>query len=200
MDRRTQLLDVALNLFDERGVRGASMRELASRAGVDVRTAYYHFESKRDLLRALFEQAGAAPMSRPVPAETLEVLRAANPEDALLGIISGNLELLQTDAARARLIHVEVLYGDEDAKAVGDELWARWGELLEELVDAAGVVPRDEIPAFARLLRSLLWGVFNESQLTGEIADPVKRFERAKELTTFLLPSKRTRAPRSIKR
>lgn len=176
------------------------MRELASRAGVDVRTAYYHFESKQDLLRTLFEQAGTAPMSQPIPIETLDALRAAKPEDALLGIISGNLEIIHDGAARARLIHVEVLYGDEDAKAVGDELWARWGELLEELVGTARLVPRAQIPAFARLLRSLLWGVFNESQLTGEIADPVKRFERARELAAFLIPSLSTKPSRRSKR
>jgi AcrR family transcriptional regulator len=200
VDRRQQLLATALELFDERGVRGASMRELARRAGVDVRTAYYHFESKRDLLRCLFEEAGYfQPLRQQVGPEILEALRAAPPEEALLGIIEGNLQVLHEGAAYSRLIHVEVLYGDEDAKAVGHELWDRWGQQLEALMDAAGVAPHSEVASWARLLRSLLWGVFNEAQLTGSLADPSDRRQRAKELTRLLMqriPARRRPARR----
>jgi AcrR family transcriptional regulator len=200
VDRRQQLLATALELFDERGVRGASMRELARRAGVDVRTAYYHFESKRDLLRSLFEEAGYfQPLRQQVGPEIFEALRAAPPEEALLGIIEGNLQVLHEGAAYSRLIHVEVLYGDEDAKAVGQELWDRWGQQLEALMDAAGVAPHSEVASWARLLRSLLWGVFNEAQLTGSLADPSDRRQRAKELTRLLMqriPARRRPARR----
>ncbi|MGH9247860.1 MAG: TetR/AcrR family transcriptional regulator [Acidimicrobiales bacterium] len=188
MDRKQQLLATALELFDERGVRGASMRELARRAGVDVRTAYYHFESKRDLLRSLFEEAGYfQPLRQQVGPAILDRLRTAPPDEALLGIIEGSLQLLYEGAAHFRLIHVEVLYGDDDAKAVGHELWDRWGQTLETLVDAAGVVPNGEAAAWARFLRSLLWGVFNEAQLTGSLADPSDRRQRAQELTAVLM-------------
>ena len=95
--------------------------------------------------------------------------------------------MLHEGAAYSRLIHVEVLYGDEDAKAVGHELWDRWGQQLEALMDAAGVAPHSEVASWARLLRSLLWGVFNESQLTGSLADPSDRRQRAKELTSLLI-------------
>ena len=183
MDRRSQLLQVALTLFDERGVRGASMRELARRAGVDVRSAYYHFESKRDLLRSLFEQAGYL---EPLDPRILETLGGLDAEAALLAIVDGNLEMLQRRASYSRLIHAEVLVGDEDAKAVGAELWARWGQQLEALVLAGKLAPPGQAPVFARQLRSLLWGIFNESQLTGEINDPAKRKARSHEAANFL--------------
>jgi AcrR family transcriptional regulator len=187
MNRREQLLDVALGLIDERGVRGASMRELARRAGVDVRSAYYHFESKRDLLRALFERAGdVAPLVEPVTQEVLDALHEMRPVDALVAVIDANLDRLQRGAAHNRLIHAELLYGDEDAAAVGDELWKLWGALLEKLLAATGVVASEQLPAFTRTVRSLLWGVFNESQLTGELDDPKKRRARARELARSL--------------
>jgi AcrR family transcriptional regulator len=195
VDRKQQLLVTALELFDERGVRGASMRELARRAGVDVRTAYYHFESKRDLLRSLFEEAGYfQPLPQQVGSEIVDALRAAPPEDALLAIIEGNLQMLHERSAYARLIHVEVLYGDEDAKAVGHELWDRWGQQLETLIDAAGIALPGDVRSWARFLRSLLWGVFNEAQLTGSLTDPADRQQRAKEMTKLLtqqLPARR---------
>ena len=190
MNRREQLLDVALELIDERSVRGASMRELARRAGVDVRSAYYHFESKRDLLRALFERAGdVAPLVEPVAQDALDALAQLAPAEALRAIIDATLERLQRGAAHNRLIHAEVLYGDEDAAAVGTELWNLWGQLLEKLLAAGRVVPDRQLAPFARTLRSLLWGVFNESQLTGELADPKKRRARAKELAQSLTTS-----------
>ena len=193
MDRRSQLLQVALTLFDERGVRGASMRELARRAGVDVRSAYYHFESKRDLLRSLFEQAGYL---EPLDPKILETLAGLNAEPAMFAIVDGNLEMLQRRASYSRLIHAEVLVGDEDAKAVGSELWARWGQQLEALVLAGKLAVPRQAPAFARQLRSLLWGIFNESQLTGEITDPARRKARSREAARFLL-STRTPNPAS---
>lgn len=188
MNRRTQFLQLALQLFDERGVRGASMRELARRAGVDVRSTYYHFESKRDLLRALFEEAGYL---EPIDPKILAALGAMSREQALSAIVEGSLDMLQRRAAHSRLIHAEVLVGAEDAIAVGHELWARWGEQLEALVEAGGLVRPEETAAFARQLRSLLWGIFNESQLTGELAAPSRRKARAREVTAFLLPRRR---------
>jgi AcrR family transcriptional regulator len=187
VDRRTQLLEIALELINERGVRGASMRELARRAGVDVRSTYYHFESKRDLLRSLFEQAGMlALLVEPVPPDVLDALASLTPAEALLLVIEGNLQSLHEGAPYSRLIHSEVLVNDEDAKTVGAEMWTRWGEQLEVLVGATRVCEADRVASFARLLRSLLWGVFNESQLTGEIADQTKRHARALELTDAL--------------
>ena len=188
MDRRTQLLGVALELIDERGVRGASMRELARRAGVDVRTAYYHFESKRDLLRALFEEAGYfAPLDEYVQPDVLARLAAADTEQALQDIIAGNLAALDRGAAYFRLIHVQVLYGDDDARAVGTEMWTRWGRLLETLVAAARIVDGEHVGPFSRMLRSLLWGVFNEEQLVAGLTAPQSHRARAEEISRQLV-------------
>ena len=188
MDRRTQLLAVALELVDERGVRGASMRELARRAGVDVRTAYYHFESKHDLLRALFEEAGYfAPLEEYVQPDVLARLAAADDKQALQDIIAGNLAALDRGAAYFRLIHVEVLYGDADARAVGTEMWTRWGRLLETLVAAARIADGEDVGPFSRMLRSLLWGVFNEEQLVVDVTAPQSHRARAEEISRQLV-------------
>src|SRR5262245_1392068 len=41
----------------EDGYDGASMRDIASRAGVSVAALYYHFPSKQDLLRVFLDEA-----------------------------------------------------------------------------------------------------------------------------------------------
>lgn len=186
MDRRRQLLDVALDLFDERGVRGGSMRELARRAGVDVAATYHHFESKRALLRALFEDLGHLDrVSGPMEPEILDVFRNASPEEALALILEASWEGIEEHAPYFRLIHVEVMYGDADAKAVGRELWDGWGRQIEQMVEAGGLASGDQVPALARTLRALVWGVFHEARLTGE-QGPKARRERAAEIVEVL--------------
>src|SRR5262245_52456362 len=47
------MLRVALSLFAEQGYHGASMRDIATRAGVSVSAAYHYFPSKADMLRTI---------------------------------------------------------------------------------------------------------------------------------------------------
>lgn len=50
---RTRILDVALDLFVEKGFDGTSLREIAERLGLTKAAIYYHFASKDDILMAL---------------------------------------------------------------------------------------------------------------------------------------------------
>jgi len=50
---RERILDVALDLFIEKGFDGTSLREIAERLGVTKAALYYHFASKDDILMAL---------------------------------------------------------------------------------------------------------------------------------------------------
>jgi len=52
-DTRERILDVALELFNEKGYDGTSLREIAERLGVTKAALYYHFERKEDILLEL---------------------------------------------------------------------------------------------------------------------------------------------------
>jgi AcrR family transcriptional regulator len=54
---RRRILDAALGVFRARGFEAATMREIASAAGVAVGAAYYYFDSKDALVMAFYEQA-----------------------------------------------------------------------------------------------------------------------------------------------
>lgn len=54
---RQRILNAALGVFRERGFEAATMREIASAAGVAVGAAYYYFDSKDALVMAFYEQA-----------------------------------------------------------------------------------------------------------------------------------------------
>ncbi|MFN7957727.1 MAG: TetR/AcrR family transcriptional regulator [Holophagaceae bacterium] len=68
-----QLLDAAQAVFAEDGLRAASLRAIARRAGCDPALIYYHFDSKEALFAALLE--------RRFPAVLQEVERLADPLD-----------------------------------------------------------------------------------------------------------------------
>jgi len=56
--RRKQLLDVALQVFADRGFHPTSMNDLAEAAGVTKPVLYQHFGSKRELYVELLEEVG----------------------------------------------------------------------------------------------------------------------------------------------
>ncbi|MCQ4121604.1 TetR/AcrR family transcriptional regulator [Rhodococcus tibetensis] len=51
----TPILEQALDLFNENGYHGTTVRQIARRVGVTVPALYYHHESKEAILVALFE-------------------------------------------------------------------------------------------------------------------------------------------------
>lgn len=53
---RTLLIDTAMAVFAHTGYRGASIRDIAARAGVSHPTLLYHFPSKAHLLMAVLER------------------------------------------------------------------------------------------------------------------------------------------------
>ena len=50
---KDRILDIALDLFTEKGFDGTSLREIAEKLGVTKAALYYHFASKDDILMAL---------------------------------------------------------------------------------------------------------------------------------------------------
>ncbi|MEM7582032.1 MAG: TetR/AcrR family transcriptional regulator [Acidobacteriota bacterium] len=74
-DTKQSLLDAAEALIAERGVAGASLRAITTRAGTNLAAANYHFGSKQDLARAVI-----ARHLRPINAERMRLLDKAERE------------------------------------------------------------------------------------------------------------------------
>src|SRR5437764_4490740 len=54
---KAAIMRAAVEVMGEDGYEGASMRDMAARAGVSVAALYYHFPSKLDLLREFLDEA-----------------------------------------------------------------------------------------------------------------------------------------------
>jgi AcrR family transcriptional regulator len=84
-----KILQLALELFNDRGYEGTSMRHVAERLGVTTAALYYHFRSKDDILISLV---------RPILDRTDALLTssrsAANSVDARRALLGSYLDLL----------------------------------------------------------------------------------------------------------
>ena len=96
-NRQRPLLDAAARLFNERGYRGTSIRDIAEAVGMLPGSVYYHFASKEDLLIAVHEE-GIRQITDIVTAATKAV---DDPWDRLAAACEAHLEAIldQSDFA-----------------------------------------------------------------------------------------------------
>lgn len=90
---RDRLIEAAGSVFAERGYRGATMREIAERAGANLAAAHYHFGSKLELYRTVvsvhFERLEARLAERGGTLEAL--LDGAPPRERVIELLRARL-------------------------------------------------------------------------------------------------------------
>lgn len=153
---REDLLELVVQVFNERGYEAASMEDLARASGLTKSTFYHHVSSKEELLgmavdralgalSAVFDDELAPATARPVDRlqnalrRTTEVLLAELPYVTMLLRVRGNTAVERSALARRRAF--------DDRLAV----------LVREAADAGEI--RDDIDP--RLVSRLLFGMVN---------------------------------------
>jgi TetR/AcrR family transcriptional regulator len=63
LDRRQQLVSVAIDLFSQKGFSGTTTREIAAAAGVTEAIIFRHFKTKEQLYTAIIDQRIASPLT-----------------------------------------------------------------------------------------------------------------------------------------
>jgi len=130
------VLQVAVELFNERGYDGASMEDLAKRLGLAKSAIYHHVSGKEELLRLALDRAldgwsGAAERARELDAPaivrlemlvrgTVAVLEAQLPYVTLLLRVRGNSDVERQALARRRSFDRLVATLVEEAERDGD--------------------------------------------------------------------------------
>jgi AcrR family transcriptional regulator len=160
MDRRSEILEVALRLMAGEGARGTTMRAVARACGVNVATLYHYFPSKHDLLRAAIEHRRRGDLGAPPFPEGL-------PPGSLAERLAALLDHLFVDMCRDddlwRAILAEAIHGDDDlveplleSSAAFEAALGGWIRAL--LPDA----PALHEPTVVRAIRQTLYGVLLE--------------------------------------
>lgn len=188
MDPRTtreRILDAAEQVFAEKGMAAAPVRDIAARVGLNPASLYNHFAGKEELYEAVLER-GLTPV--------LELL-----SDLMRGERTRDREELAIDQVvlhfaaspnLAKLIHYETLAGGERlAKIAGrwfEPVYVRGIELLRDS-PAAEVWSAEELPLLLLGFQNLIVGYFAMAPLVHQVfgIDPVSPEGIARQ-TAFL--------------
>ncbi|MGI5282259.1 TetR/AcrR family transcriptional regulator [Nonomuraea polychroma] len=149
--RREQLLDAALKVFADKGVDGASVKDLAEAAGVTPGLLYRYFDSKEALVQALLAERGFLPRLRELLTADHGARTARQVLAELLaafdGLLADNADLMAVffSTTRARPALAELMA--EGQRLVGDFLTTR--------VAAGELRPHDVATAAKTLLATV---------------------------------------------
>ena len=172
--RKGQILQCAMEVFDEYGYDAGSMREIAVRVGVRESALYRHFAGKEAILKALIRVVGTRASS-----EALELIGGLKGEDIhaeVLGLIRNRRQAVQVYGPLLRLVlpiaprNPDVLI--EFRAGVVDPMMASMLAKIAELDGVLGVPDADATRGVrARGLVSMLVGYIASSVFLGDEQD-----------------------------
>jgi TetR/AcrR family transcriptional regulator len=134
VDRRKQLIEVAVKLFSEFGFQGTSTKSIAEAAGITEAIIYRHFATKKDLYSAILDyklkQTGT-----PEWVGELRRLAAANEDQMLFRSVAGRiLESYRQDPDFQRLMIRASLEGHEMSALLNAKIGLPVYEFLRDYV------------------------------------------------------------------
>jgi TetR/AcrR family transcriptional regulator, cholesterol catabolism regulator len=154
-NRRAQLLDAAARLFSERGFHATSMRDIAKAVGMLSGSIYYHFESKDEILLAIFDEGTRRVDEAVAAAVALETEPWARLEAACAAHLRGLVAYPDYTRVLLQATPDEANGAGERIRELRRGYEARFRELIHQL----------PLPANTdrRYLRLLLFGALNYS-------------------------------------
>jgi AcrR family transcriptional regulator len=170
---RQAIVDAAFQLFSRHGFSRTSVRDIAAAVGVSDAALYHHFDSKKDLLDAVFAERGVGAW-----AEWVQHEHPDTPLPLLLErtAIAG-LQFIEQNRDLFRLVLIESLAGDAAALAHHAGQMALWRTGIAALIARHPHRPEDDsAEVIAEHLVAVLWGYAVE-RLLG--ADPAPILDAA---------------------
>ncbi|MBD2761901.1 TetR/AcrR family transcriptional regulator [Kocuria sp. cx-116] len=155
--RRAQIMNCAIEVLAESGYSGASLAEIARRAGISKSVVLYYFSGKDELLASVvFDVYGRAGQAI---AESLS--REVSPGDKIAAYVRTNLHFLEEHAAEIRAV-VEIVSNARGADGTHsfapqgeDPVLAHLEQLLREGLDS-GDFRRFDAHHLAIIIRSAI--------------------------------------------
>lgn len=140
--RRAQLVDVALELFSERGIDAVRISDIAEKAGVAQGLLYHYFSGKEALMRGIAERHSPLPLL----AELLGALPDRPARETLTDLAARVYALLQEKRQIVRLVARDVIWRPETreiALGIREVALGYIGRYLQSRVEAGELRPHD---------------------------------------------------------
>jgi len=129
-DRRTQLIETALNVFSHKGFNGTTTKEIATAAGVTEAIIFRHFPTKQALYQAVLESELGCPGFEDWMAAVNSCMEREDDEGFFRAIASAMVESLSRDPRMERVLLFAALEGNEQGLAHFRSFSAPIGEIL----------------------------------------------------------------------
>ncbi len=179
---RNALLAAAAEVVREEGVRSLNVAQVLDRAQLSTRAFYRHFDSKDDLVAAVFLDMARVETRR----LKRKMAAAPDPTAAVVAWIDGRLDLAFNDSIRSDLRQMSLEAQTQmfaSPELVGDA----YGEILKPLVqqlelgNRSGVFPGIDPTADALSIHGAIWASVERQWSTAEcdraaVRDDVVRF------------------------
>jgi TetR/AcrR family transcriptional regulator len=114
-DRKQQLIEVAIDLFSNKGFGGTTTKEIAAAAGVNEAIIFRHFATKQQLYAAIVDFKICHPHMKEGLAGLLKLMEGKDDEAVFGGLIRRVLDLYREDQRFERLMMFAALEGHEIA-------------------------------------------------------------------------------------
>jgi AcrR family transcriptional regulator len=132
-DQRRRLLDSMVELAGERGYAAIAVADIIARAGVSRKTFYVHFEERRDLLLAAFDD-----VAPPALQEVREASgRTGGPTRQLEALMRRLCRIARENPNAIALSTIEIAAIDPEGVERRDTLIGDYGALIEECLSGA---------------------------------------------------------------
>jgi TetR/AcrR family transcriptional regulator len=115
IERREQLIHVAIDLFSRKGFNGTTTREIAAAAGVTEAIIFRHFETKENLYTAIIDQKLNSPITAGWVAKLHSAMDRDDDQAVIRELISAVIQTHKTDPKFERLMLYAALEGNKIA-------------------------------------------------------------------------------------
>jgi AcrR family transcriptional regulator len=129
-DTRRAILEAASESLREQGVQGLSIAAVLQRAELSTRAFYRHFESKDELVSAVFLEMARTEKRR----LRRRMAAAGGPVEAVAAWIDGRLDLAFSESIKSDLRHMS-LEAQSQSFASPELIQPAYAEMLEPLID-----------------------------------------------------------------
>ncbi|WGY02860.1 TetR family transcriptional regulator [Nocardioides sp. QY071] len=157
--RRQQFIDAAIEVIARDGVDGATTRKIAQEAGAPLATLHYCFQTKENLLWAVFEY-----LADTIRTELEERVPQGQSTASIAEQVLTETLRAAIDRPSANRAQLEIwLWAERNDQEVALRLYDMYVEVWREQLKAAKApLPDDEIESLARVVLALVDGLNNQ--------------------------------------
>ena len=183
-DVRVAILSAAAKAVREQGVRGLSIATVLERAQLSTRAFYRHFESKDELVAAIFLEMARVEMLR----LRRKMAHASTPVEAVAAWIDGRLDLAFDESVKSDLRRLS-LEAQSQIFAAPELIQPAYASMLEPLMEQLqrgvelGVFHEIDPVSAAQSIQGVVWASTERHWATGDC----ERTDVRRHLLTFCL-------------